>query len=75
MKSVKLFVSVKTNAREERVEALDATHFQVAVKALPVEGKANLAVIRLLSAHLGVPSSRLTLRSGASGRRKVLDLA
>ncbi len=71
---MRLFVTVKTNAREERVEETDATHFRVAVKVPPVEGKANQAVIRLLAAHLGVPSSRLTLRSGAFDKHKVLDL-
>lgn len=68
-----LFVTVKTRARAEHVEPIDATHFSVSVKAAPVEGKANIAVARALAQHLGVAVSALTLRSGATGKRKVFD--
>lgn len=71
----RLFVTVKTRARTERVEAVDATHFTVSVKALPIEGKANDAVRKLLAGHLGVAQSTLTLRSGSTGKRKVFDCA
>ncbi|MFZ1654287.1 MAG: DUF167 domain-containing protein [Candidatus Moraniibacteriota bacterium] len=67
------FVTVKTRARAEHVEPIDATHFSVSVKAAPVEGKANMAVERLLARYLGVPRSRLALRSGTTGKRKVFD--
>lgn len=70
---MRLFATVKTNARAERVEMIDATHFIVAVKALPIAGKANMAVIRLLARHLGVPQRALSLRSGTTGKRKVFD--
>lgn len=68
-----LFVTVKTHAHTEGVEAIDATHFTVSVRALPIEGKANAAVTRLLARHLGIAMSRLALRSGATGKRKVFD--
>lgn len=68
-----LFVTVKTRARTERVEVIDAMHFIVSVKALPIKGRANMAVIQLLARHLGVPRSALTLRSGATGKQKVFD--
>lgn len=42
----------------------------VRVAAPPVDGAANIAVLRLLSDALGVPKSRLSIRSGASGRDK-----
>lgn len=70
---MKLFVTVKTNAKETRVEQVDDTHFSLSVKAAPVDGKANVAVARELAKFLGITSSRLTLRSGATGKRKVFD--
>jgi len=70
---MKLFVTVKTNAREEQVKQEDETHFTVAVQALPIDGKANVAVRRALSRYLGIAPARLTLRSGAALRRKVFD--
>ena len=70
---MRLFITVKTNAREERVEQEDETHFSVSVKAAPLQGKANVAVIRAVARHLGLAPSRLTLRSGATNKHKVLE--
>lgn len=71
---MRIFVTAKTRAREEGVERKDDTHFIVSVKAMPVEGKANEAIARLLAKHLKVAKSSLTLRSGATGKNKVFDL-
>lgn len=71
---MRLFVTVKTTAREEKVEEKDATHFAVSVKAQPIDGKANVAVAKALARHLGVAPSRLLLRSGATSKSKVFVL-
>lgn len=70
---MRLFVTVRTNAPEERVEQVDETHFVVTVKAQPIEGKANTAVIKAVARHLGIAPSRMMLRSGATGKRKVFE--
>ena len=41
------------------------------MKAPPVDGKANAAVIELIAAHFGVRKAQVTLKSGASGRLKL----
>ncbi len=71
---MRIFVTVKTRAREERVDRVDATHLVVMVKALPIEGRANEVVGRLLARHFGVTKSQLRLVSGASGRHKVFEV-
>ncbi len=43
---------------------------RVMVTTVPEGGKANAAVIKLLSKALGVPKSRITLLRGGSGRDK-----
>jgi uncharacterized protein (TIGR00251 family) len=43
---------------------------KVRVTAPPVDGRANAAVIGLLSTTLGVPASRVVLLSGAQSRLK-----
>ena len=45
------------------------------VAAPPVDGRANEAVTRWLAGALGIPRSAVTLAAGASGRRKVFELA
>lgn len=44
------------------------------VRAIPEGGKANRALIELLSGELGVPASTLSLASGQSSRLKTVRL-
>lgn len=44
---------------------------RVQVTAVPEDGKANAAVVKLLSKALGLPKSRLTLIRGETARDKV----
>ena len=46
----------------------------VRVTAAPAEGKANLAVIRVLAKALGLPPSEVRLVRGATGRTNLLSL-
>lgn len=71
---MKLFVAAKPGARREKVEKIDETHFEVAVKEPPVQGRANAAIIRALADFLALPPSRLRIVSGWSSRRKVIDV-
>lgn len=72
---MRIFVTAKTNAREEKVVMEDPTHFVVSVKASPIEGKANAAIQKALARHLGLPRTSLTLRSGATAKKKVFEIA
>ena len=71
---MKIFVTAKLKAREARCEEVDATHFVVAVKEPPIEGRANQAIAETLAGHFGIAISRITLISGRSSRRKVFDV-
>ena len=44
------------------------------VRAVPEDGKANLALLRLLADQLDCPIRALTLASGATGRTKVIRI-
>ena len=72
---MKVTIQVKPNARKEAVETLPSGELKVSVNAPPQEGRANEAVIRLLAEHYGVPKSKVTIKLGASGRRKVVEIA
>lgn len=74
MKTKRIFVTAKTNAKKEGVICLDATHFSVSVQTAPIDGKANQSIRKVLARHLGIPPTSLTLRSGASGKRKVFEI-
>lgn len=44
------------------------------VNAPPVEGAANKSVLRAVADHLGVPLTRISLRSGARSRTKIVEV-
>lgn len=66
-------VRVTPKARRNAI-TVDETGIRVYVTTVPEDGKANAAVIKLLSKSLGVAKSRLTLLRGATSRDKVFRL-
>ena len=71
---MKLFVSVKPNAKQQLVAQLDGTHITVSVKEPPQQGKANHAVMRALAEYFRVALSRVRLVSGMASRSKVFEI-
>jgi uncharacterized protein (TIGR00251 family) len=71
---MKIFVKAKPSSKKETVEAIDESHFVVAVKAPPREGRANIAIAEALAAHFNVTFSRLRLVSGSSSKEKIFEI-
>lgn len=72
--NMKLFVTAKANARQESVEQIDETHFKISVTEPPIEGKANLAIARVIAKHLSVPSWTVEFISGHKSKQKVFEV-
>ncbi|MFH1236025.1 MAG: DUF167 domain-containing protein [Parcubacteria group bacterium] len=71
---MKVFITAKAGAKEEKVEKIDDTHFRVWVKAPPEKGKANETIRGALAGHLDIPKSTIVLVSGKSSKRKVFQI-
>jgi len=71
---MRIFIHAKPNANEERVEQVDETHFMIAVKEPPIEGRANAAIERALAGHFNVPVSSVRIVSGRTSREKVVEV-
>jgi len=69
-----LKIKVKPGARKDALEQLVDGSWQASVRAPPVDGKANAAVIALVAAHFGLRKAQVSIRSGASGRMKLVQL-
>lgn len=69
----RIAVRVTPKAARNVVVASDVG-LRVYVTAAPEGGKANAAVVKLLSKALGVPKSRLLLLRGATSRDKVFEI-
>ena len=71
---MRIRVKVKPGSRtSELVEAPDGS-WVARVKSPPVDGKANEELVALIAARFGVAKSKVTIRSGAGGRMKLVDV-
>ncbi len=69
-----LQVKVKPNARTSELALQEDGTWIAHIKALPVDGKANAELLALVARHFGVAKSRVSLKSGASGRLKLVRI-
>lgn len=73
----RLAVRLTPGAASDRIDGWDADVegrpvLKVRVRARPVEGEANEALIRLLAKALGLPRSAVSVRRGGQSRTKIL---
>lgn len=69
-----LQVKVKPNARASLLVAQDDGTWLAQVAAPPVEGQANEALVALVARHFGVRRTQVRIRSGTSGRIKLVQI-
>lgn len=71
---MKIFVKAKPGAKEEKIEKLDESHFEVWVKEPPIKGRANDAIIAALAQYFNLPKSNLRIVSGSAAKQKIIDI-
>ncbi len=69
---MKLFIRIKPNARENRVQKLDPTHLVVFIKEPPQEGKANEALIKTLANYFNITKDAVRIISGHHSKLKIV---
>ena len=64
--------SIRVTPKSHRDKVVGPTEgvLRLAVRAAPVEGEANRAVVKTLSKALGVPKSSISITAGQSSRNK-----
>jgi uncharacterized protein (TIGR00251 family) len=72
--STRVRVHVSPGAGRDEVVGRHGDAWKVRVTAAAERGRANAAVLRVLSDALEVPTSSLTLVAGSASRRKVVEL-
>ncbi len=71
---MRLHIRIKPNARVEKVEDRGDGNLCVWVRAAAREGKANEALIEVLSGYLDVPKSLIRITAGHSSRLKTVSV-
>jgi uncharacterized protein (TIGR00251 family) len=71
---MKKIVKVKPNAKQEKVIEAEDGSLIVYLTVPPVDGKANAALIKLLSKEYGVSQQDIVIRSGHTSRTKIVEV-
>ncbi|WP_050463244.1 DUF167 domain-containing protein [Herbaspirillum autotrophicum] len=71
---IRLAVQITANAKKTEVLGPFDAVLKIRLQAQPIEGKANLALIRYLAETLDVPRSAVVLTHGQSNKRKLLEI-
>jgi len=78
-KGVSLLVKLMPGSSANRIDGLDVGDegavLKIRVTAAPEKGKANKALIKLLAKETGIAGSRFEVVSGATSRKKRLNIA
>ena len=78
--AARLAVRLTPGASSDRIDGWDVDPdgrpvLKVRVRARPVEGEANVALLKLLARALGVPKSAVSLERGGQSRTKMVSIA
>ncbi|MDP2117828.1 MAG: DUF167 domain-containing protein [Brevundimonas sp.] len=73
-------IRLTPGASSDRIDGWDSDAdgrpvLRVRVRARPVEGEANDALIKLLAKTLGLPKSAVVIQRGGQSRTKILEVA
>jgi uncharacterized protein (TIGR00251 family) len=71
---VLIYINLQPKAARNAFVGLHDGHMKVALRAPPVDGKANDALVEFLAQELGIAKSRVILVKGLSQRKKVLRI-
>ncbi len=71
---MKIFVKAKPAAKEEKILKIDETHYAVSVKEPPVNGRANIAIIKTLAVYFNTSPSCVNILSGQTSKQKIVEI-
>lgn len=71
---VRLAVQITPNAKKTEVIGVLDDALKLRLQAQPIEGKANVALVKFLAAALSVPKSAVTVTHGLTNKRKLIEI-
>ena len=66
---------VQPGAKKSGIAGLHGDALKVRIAAPATDNKANAELVKFLGAQLGISRSTIAIRRGATGRRKVIEIA
>ena len=72
---ITLTLHIQPGAKKTEFAGLHGDALKIRLAAPPVDGKANEALLRFVADTLGLPKSAVSLKSGQTSRRKVVEIS
>ncbi len=72
---MKIRVTVKPNSQTQKIIPQEDGSLLVRLKSPPVDGKANQELIKVLAKQFKVKKSQIAIKSGSSGRQKLIEIS
>jgi uncharacterized protein (TIGR00251 family) len=69
-----LTLHIQPNAKQSSIAGPHGDALKIRIAAPAVDNRANAALVEFLSEELGVPRSSITIRRGATSRRKIVEV-
>ena len=70
-----LTLHIQPGAKKTGIAGLHGDALKIRLSAPPVDGKANVALVKFIAEKLGLPNAAVNLKSGHNSRRKVLEVS
>ena len=67
-------ITVKPNSKKGPLVVEEAGSLTVFLREKPVDGAANTALIEILAKHFRVAKTRIHIKTGARGRKKLVEI-
>ena len=72
--AISLTLHIQPGAKKTEFAGLHGDALKIRLAAPPVDGKSNEALIRFIADTLGLAKSAVSLKSGQTSRRKVVEV-
>ncbi len=71
---MRIYLKVIPKSSQNKIEKMEDGSYKVWVTVVPEKGKANRAVIKLLSKYFKVAKSQIEIVGGKTAREKIVDV-
>ncbi|MDR1196907.1 MAG: DUF167 domain-containing protein [Candidatus Nomurabacteria bacterium] len=68
-------ITVKPNSRKGPAVVEGEDGLTVYVRAKAIDGAANQELVEVLAKHFAAPKTRITIKRGATGRHKTIEIS
>ena len=71
---MRIYVKVSPRSSKNEVVKISEGEYKVKLTAPPVDGEANVMLIKILAEHFDVPKSSLSIVGGKSAKTKIVEI-